>query len=508
MSLSVQKPTSVRPRIGSGPTARRLGRILRIATLLAVLGTGGVMAARYLGTEDGQKLRHRMLSLSLTGNGQEAPPFVPTTAVGQGSLEVSLTVVGSLKAEESKSVTSEVSGTITSIVDDGTPVKKGDVLVELQNDQLQLDIDGKKVSLVNAETQMDDTRRDGQLAAENAKTQLSKGLEELAIMKDSNKSSLEQATASLELQRTELALAKARLGRDLRLAEEKLITKQELDQDRQNAAAKEFAVAKAQAQLDLQRGQYASDENQKQAEVNRLRFASNLAQRRIDDEVRNAQRQADTIKQQIADLEDQLNKSTVRSPSDGVVVLEQQYDGGMRGMRPGDMVSPSRKLMEIPNLDKMVVNCEIEEKDIGPVRPGLPVRITLDPYPGHDYHGIVKEVATVAKPAQVEGSFFQGKNSFSTVITVLDPDIQRMRPGMNATVEILSSTVKNSTYIPVDALFERQEKALVYRMHNGKFDPTPIEMGPRNKDYVVVRKGVKKGDTIALVFPPEQMISR
>jgi RND family efflux transporter MFP subunit len=484
---------------------RQVTRILRLAVLLGVLGTGGVMAARYLGTEEGQHWRQRVLSMRTSE--PEAPPFVPTTAVQQGSLEVSLTLVGSLKTEESKSITSETSGTITSIVDDGTPVKTGDVLVELQNDQLQLDIDGKKVSLVNAQNQLADTQRDGQLAAENAKTQLAKGLEELAILKQTNKASLDQATASLELQRTELALAQARLGKDLGLAGENLITRQDLDRDRQNAAAKEFAVAKAQAQLDLQRGQYVSDENQKQAEVNRLRYASNLAQRRIGDEVRAAQRNADTIKQQISDLEDQLKKSTIISPSNGVVVMEVQYDG-TRGMRPGDLVSPSRKLMEIPNLDKMVVNCEIEEKDIGPVRAGLPVRITLDPYPGKVYHGIVKEVATVAKPAQVEGSFYQGKNSFSTVITVSDPDAVRMRPGMNATVEILASTVKNTAYIPVDGLFERQEKPLVYRMSGGRFYPTPVELGPRNKDYLVIRKGVKRGDTVALVFPPEQLIAR
>jgi RND family efflux transporter MFP subunit len=405
-------------------------------------------------------------------------------------------------------VAAETSGTITTIVDDGMAVTKGDVLVELQNDQLQLDIDAKKVALVNAQTQLEDTKKDGALAVENAKTQLAKGLEELAIMKQTNKSTIEQAEASLELQRTELALAKARLGKNVKLAEESLVTQRQLDDDRQDVAAKEFSVAKAQAQLELQRGQLASNEKQKQDEVTRLRFASGLAQRRLGDEIRAAERNVETIQKQITDLEDQMAKSTVRAPVDGVVILEQQFDGAMRGMRPGDMASPSRKLMEIPNLEKMIVNCEIEEKDIGPVRTGLPVRITLDPYPGIVYRGVVDEVATVAKPAQVEGSRFQGKNSFSTVIKVLDPDPQRFRPGMNATVEILSATVKDATYIPVDALFERQEKPLVYHMRNGRFYATPIELGPRNKDYIVVRKGVKQGENVALVFPPEQLIAR
>jgi multidrug efflux pump subunit AcrA (membrane-fusion protein) len=512
MSLSVKEPTSGtglpasgQTRAGASPAARRLASTLRLATVLVILGTGGVMGARYLGTEEGHKWRQRALSMSATE--AETPDFVPTTQVAKGTLEVSLTIVGTLKAEESVSVVSETSGTITTIVEDGTPVTKGDVLVELQNDQLQLDIDAKKTSLVNAQSQLEDTQRDGDLAAENARNQLAKAQEELAIMKQTNKATLEQAQAALELQQTELALAKAQLGKNLRLAEENLVTQRELDSDRQEVAAKEFSVARAQAQLELQRGQLASNESQKQADVSRMRYASNIATRRIGDEVRNARRNVETIQQQIEDLQDQLTKCTVIAPANGVVVLEQQFDGAMRGMRPGDPVSPRRKLMELPNLEKMVVNCEIEEKDIGPVRKGLPVRISLDPYPGLVYRGVVEEVATVAKPAQVEGSRFQGKNSFSTVIKVLDPDPQRFRPGMNATLEILSATVKDATYIPVDAQFERQEKPLVYVKRGELFYPTPIELGPRNKDYMVVRKGVKPGDTVALVLP-EQLLAQ
>ncbi len=102
----------------------------------------------------------------------------------------------------------------------------------------------------------------------------------------------------------------------------------------------------------------------------------------------------------------------------------------------------------------------------------------------------------------------QGKNSFGTVISVQESDPKRLRPGMNATTEILTSTEKGATYIPVYALFTRREKPLVYRMQGGKFYATPVVPGPRNKDYVVIRKGVKPGDTIALVFPPEKLIVR
>jgi multidrug efflux pump subunit AcrA (membrane-fusion protein) len=178
-------------------------------------------------------------------------------------------------------------------------------------------------------------------------------------------------------------------------------------------------------------------------------------------------------------------------------------------VRPGDAAFPRQKLLELADLSRMVLGCEIPEKDIGVVRRGQPVRLTLDPYPELVCSGTVKEIATVAKPAGIEGvGFLQGRNSFTTIIRVEEPDPQRLRPGMNATAEILASTEKDVVYISVDALFERHGKPFVYRMRERRFVPTRVETGPRNKDNVTIKKGVNPGDALALVFPPEEFIVR
>lgn len=439
------------------------------------------------------------------------PGIVPTTRAIQGSFDISLTIVGALKAEESVPVAAESTGVVVACVDDGAFVKKGDIVVELQNDQLRLQIAQKRVDYVNAKSKVAETKRDRELEAANARTKRDKALEELAIMKESNKAELEQAEAALEFQRTGLALAKSQLGKDLRLAEEKLMTALEVDQKREEVAGKEFAVKKAQAELELKRGQLASNENQKQSEVNHARFAAEVAERRIKDEVQNAEKNVQTKKKQLDDLQQQLDHSVVRAPADGVALLDQRWDGGggQRPLRPGDAVSPQRKLMDLPNLSRMILTCDVEEKDIGLVRRGRPVKISLDSHPNSAYHGVVKDVALVAKPAQVEGGgWFPGKNSFSTVITVKETDPKRLRPGMNATAEIFASTAKNTTYIPLYALFTRREKPIVYRFRAGKFEAVPVATGARNKDYVIIRRGINAGDTVALVPPPQKLIAR
>jgi RND family efflux transporter MFP subunit len=471
------------------------------------LAAGFAWSRHSLSLEAGQQWARRILSRG--EEGADAGALVPTTQVTRGRLEITLTVVGILKARESTPVASETSGTIVWIAEDGAAVKEGDVVVRLQSDQLLLQIDERQVAYENARTRLADTRRDRALEAENARNQLARALEELAILKATDQASLDKSAAALEFKRTELALAKAQLGRSLRLAEEKLVRLAEVEKGREAVAAGEFAIATAEAELELQRNELASKESQKQAEVDRLKYAAQVAEGRIADETRNAQANVDTVKKQLDDLQDQLKKSVVRAPANGAVMLTQRWSGTLRSVRPGDMAQPRQKLLELPDLSQMILECEILEKDIGIVRRGQPVRITLDPYPDLVYQGTVREIATVAKPASLEGvGFVPARNTFTTVIQLAEPDPQRLRPGMNATAEILASTEKDVVYISVDALFERRGEPFVYRLRNGRCVPTRVETGPRNKDNVIIKKGVNPGDSLALVVPAEEFIAR
>src|SRR5262249_55860291 len=159
--------------------------------------------------------------------------------------------------------------------------------------------------------------------------------------------------------------------------------------------------------------------------------------------VKNAQLNIDTTKKQREDLIDQIKKSVVTSPSDGIVVLaSRREEGSMRALKPGDQVGRNQQICQIPDLAHMQVTLEVEQKDIGPVRVGLPVKIRLDPFPDRVFHGRVAEVASVAKASQIEGSWWDAnKNTFTTLIDIKETDSERLRPGMNATLEIYSSSL-------------------------------------------------------------------
>jgi hypothetical protein len=64
------------------------------------------------------------------------------------------------------------------------------------------------------------------------------------------------------------------------------------------------------------------------------------------------------------------------------------------------------------------------------------------------------------------------------------------------------------TYIPLEALFQQGDRPIAYLHEGVRFRARPLTLGERNKDKVVVRKGLKPGQRIAMVPPPGAMIRK
>ena len=77
---------------------------------------------------------------------------------------------------------------------------------------------------------------------------------------------------------------------------------------------------------------------------------------------------------------------------------------------------------------------------------------------------------------------------------------------MNATLEIYSTRLDHVIYIPLEALFRQNDRPVAYLQQGTRFQMVPLDVATQNKDKVVVRKGLRPGDRIALVPPPAALI--
>lgn len=135
-----------------------------------------------------------------------------------------------------------------------------------------------------------------------------------------------------------------------------------------------------------------------------------------------------------------LGYTKIYSPVDGVVIS--------RAVDVGQTVAASFNtptLFQIANdLSKMQIDAAVDEADVGGVREGQPVDFTVDAYPNRTFHGVVTQVRNA--PTTVNNVV-----TYDSVISVTNADF-KLKPGMTASVSILTASHTNVLEIPNSAL--------------------------------------------------------
>lgn len=135
-----------------------------------------------------------------------------------------------------------------------------------------------------------------------------------------------------------------------------------------------------------------------------------------------------------------LNYAIIRSPIDGIVIS--------RNMNEGQTVQASfqaPKIFEIANdLSKMQVECDVDEADVGRVKENQKVRFTVDAFPEETFNGTVNQV-------RYSPTVTQNVVTYTTIVDVENPGM-KLRPGMTATVSIITGEAKGALRVPNSAL--------------------------------------------------------
>ena len=76
-----------------------------------------------------------------------------------------------------------------------------------------------------------------------------------------------------------------------------------------------------------------------------------------------------------------------------------------------------------------------------------------------------------------------------------------LRPGLLADVEIIVEKIPNAIHIPVQAIFEKEGKNLVYVKEKGKFVARVIKPLKRSESTMIISDGLKAGEEISLQDP-------
>jgi membrane fusion protein (multidrug efflux system) len=317
-------------------------------------------------------------------------------------------------------LSTKVTGIVSAVhVADYQQVKKGDLLLELQDSDFQAQVAQADAGVAAAKAAIENNRRQKQL--QQAKI-------------DRALAGISQAQAEISAAEAGIAAAQADLDRALseRHRQEALIRTNATTQQKveQVVAAEEDASAQLksrQASLEQARALLSSNQSAVEAERRGLDVMNSE-----DAELIASLRGREAA---LAVAKVDLGYTRIYSPGDGTV--------GARQVRPGQLVSPGTQVISFVDKTKWV-EANYRETQLTNVRVGDPADIRIDEYPGQTIHGKVVEIAPASgsqfallPPDNATGNFTKVIQRVPVKIALDDPELAtKLRPGLSATATV------------------------------------------------------------------------
>jgi HlyD family secretion protein len=396
---------------------------------------------------------------------------VQTGRVGRQDLISQVTASGEVRPKNYTNVLGEGIGKITDIVvKEGDQVRKGDVLLHLENIQPGADVQAQVASISAADS----------------------GMKAAAAAYDS-------AVATLAQRQSDLEKAKLDWQREQQLYKEQLVSKQDFDSGKAAYDSAVAAVTSSQAQVD-------------QARATRDQSRSNLDQNNAV----------------LRHTQDILRKTTYTAPIDGIISYIAVRVG--ENVVPGIQGTAGSSILTISDMSVVTAEVKVDETDITSVKDGQSAEVAIDAIPGKIYHGRVTQVGELAilrtsgQAAMTEVTAnTQEARDFKVVIT-LDSPPDSLRPGLSATAKIQTAQKQNVLTIPIQALAVRSQEELdeakngnsgsvtlaasnsnpnkkadiqgAFVVRGGKAEFVPVQTGITGVTDIEVTDGLKEGDLI------------
>lgn len=197
---------------------------------------------------------------------------------------------------------------------------------------------------------------------------------------------------------------------------------------------------------------------------------------------------------QVEEIDTKGEESKIFSSVSGTVITRNVEEGEMvSSINSG--FSDGTAIMQIADLSKMIVKSNINEIDINKYKEGQTATITIPANPKFEYHGVITQVAAMAKSVN-------NVKVFPIEIELQDVN-ESIKPGMTAEITIMGDSKSDIIILPITALFSNEKgEDIVYIVENNKITDTKVIVtGINNLSHVEVISGVEEEQEVSLVPP-------
>lgn len=390
------------------------------------------------------------LATYLMANDKSADGSVLEAVAQRGHFAVTVTTSGELqalsaveiKAPEKAQEAGAFQMKIASLVPEGTIVKAGDKVAELDRSTLATRMQEVSLAMQKAQAVYEQAALDSTLA-------LSKAREDIRNM--------------------ELAL------------EEKKLAKEQ--------AIYEAPTIKRQAEIDYERAERALKQG-------KLDYVTRVAQ--SDAKMREVGTDLTRQKDRMQAVQDVMGEFTIMAPAPGMVIYRKEWNGKKRGVG-GQVSAWDPVVATLPDLTRMESITYVNEIDIKKLSIGQPVTLKLDSDPDKLLTGTVTKVANVGEERPNTDA-----KVFEVRIEVTQSDTS-LRPGMTTSNGILTFEADSVLHVPIEAIDNAEGVPFVYLRRGGKLVRQEVVAGEMNEDAVIIERGLSDGDVVLLTTPSDGM---
>jgi len=178
-----------------------------------------------------------------------------------------------------------------------------------------------------------------------------------------------------------------------------------------------------------------------------------------------------------------IKLATISSPIEGIVT---HIDTPVAGIN----ITPATAVFSIANPDKMKFVANVDEADIGKVKVGQKITLTLDTYPEQEIEGEVGQVAFASVATKGGGTAYP-----IDIYLPENKDLQ-FKVGMNGDLEIIISGVEDVLTIPSEAITEKDDKKFVRVIEGRQIKEVEVQTGLTTETKTQITKGLTEGETI------------
>jgi RND family efflux transporter MFP subunit len=385
-------------------------------------------------------------SMWLMAHGHDAGDATLVAPAKRGRFTVTVTTSGELRARQFVQITAPPNAMqagayqmkISSIVPEGTVVRAGEVVAELDRSTLASKLNEVTLALQKAQAQYEQAMLD---------------------------SALTLSAARENIHTLELGLEEKRLAKEQSVYEAPTVRRQA-----------EIDYEKAQRALDQARTDYTTKTEQSKAKMREV--GADLGRQR-------------SLLQVVQEV---MAGFTIRAPSPGMVIYVKEWNGRKR-TTGSQVTSWDPGVATLPDLTRMESVTYVNEIDVRKIAVGQPVGITLDADPTKKLSGTVASVANVGEQRPNADA-----KVFEVRVTVAGADTT-LRPGMTTGNAVETYTTENALFVPIEAVNSEDGVAFVYRQSGGGAVKQEVVTGAMSDDEVIILRGLKDADHVLLTPP-------